>query len=239
MARLLMKLYYAFTVPISIVFILHSRSLHPPYHLTWWRRVVFGLRAVRNKHSIPTGTSYKTALVLALKLFEMPPEVEGVVMECGTWKGGTSATLSLACKIVGRKLVICDSFEGLPKSDPVDRQGGYAVGEYCGTIDEVRQNITRYGDISVCEFVKGWFNETLPKFNQKIALAFLDVDMESSLNTCVLNLWPHLHDEGYVFIDEYVGVDYCALFYSERFWKENFNRTPPGLIVSDVLRPRA
>jgi hypothetical protein len=36
--------------------------------------------------------------------------------------------------------------------------------------------------------------------------------------------------DGYVFIDEFAGTDYCALFYSERYWKEHFDRTPPGLI---------
>jgi hypothetical protein len=39
----------------------------------WWKRIMFGLRVVRNKQSIPTGGSYKTALVMALKLFELAP----------------------------------------------------------------------------------------------------------------------------------------------------------------------
>jgi hypothetical protein len=226
-----MKLYYLCTVPISLVFLLHSARIHPAYRLTWLKRIVFGLRVVRNKHSVPTGTSYKTALVMALKLFEMPPEVPGVVVECGTWKGGTAASLSLACRIVGRKLVVCDSFEGLPQGDPLDREApGYQPGDYRGALDEVRANIARYGDIGACEFVKGWFRNTLPNFDQKIVLAFLDVDLEASLDACVRNLWPHLHDRGYIFIDEYVGTHYCALFYSERYWEKYFGRTPPGLI---------
>jgi hypothetical protein len=231
LAKTVFLVHYLFTIPASFIFILHSARIHPAYRLTWWRRIVFGLRVVRNKHRIQTGTSYKTALVMALKLFELPPDVPGVVVECGTWKGGTAASLSLACQIVGRKLVICDSFEGLPTGDPLDREaGGYSPGDYCGTIDEVKANIDRYGDIKWCEFVKGWFNETLPHFDQPIALAFIDVDFEASLDTCVRNLWPHLVDDGYVFIDEYVGTDYCALFYSERYWQQHFKRTPPGLI---------
>jgi hypothetical protein len=231
MARLLMKFYYLITIPVSLAFLLHSTRIHPAYRLSWWKRIVFGLRVVRNKHRIPTGTSYKTALVMALKLFELPPEVLGVVVECGTWKGGTAASLSLACRIVGRKLVICDSFQGLPAGDPLDREaGGYQTGDYCGTYDEVRANIARYGDIGCCEFVRGWFQDTLPNFDRQIVMAFFDVDLEASLETCVRNLWPCLDNEGYVFIDEYVGTDYCALFYSERYWSEQFARTPPGLI---------
>jgi hypothetical protein len=33
-----------------------------------------------------------------------------------------------------------------------------------------------------------------------------------------------------MFIDEYVLLDYCALFFSERFWRAHFETTPPGLI---------
>jgi hypothetical protein len=74
---------------------------------------------------IQTGTNYKTHLAMALKLFEMPPDVKGDVLECGTWKGGTATNLSLACRIVGRKLMIFDSFEGLPQGDPRDREAKF------------------------------------------------------------------------------------------------------------------
>jgi hypothetical protein len=119
---------------------------------------------------------------------------------------------------------------GFPQ-ETLDRQaGGYQAGDYCGTYDEVRANIVKYGDIGVCEFVKGWFQDTLPNLDQRIVMAFLDVDFESSLDTCVRNLWSKLDNGGYVFIDEFGSTDYCALFYSERYWKEHFNQTPPGLI---------
>jgi macrocin-O-methyltransferase TylF-like protien len=231
LARLLMKLYYLVTIPFSLIILLHSRKIHPAYRLTWWKRFVFGIRVVRNKHSVRTGNSFKTALAMSMKLFELSPDVQGDVVECGTWKGGTAASLSLACKIVGRKLIVCDSFEGLPVGDPLDRcAAGYQPGDFCGTFDEVHRNITKYGDISRCEFVKGWFENTLPHLDRKIVLAFIDVDLEASMNTCMLDLWPLLDNDGYIFIDEYVDLDYCAIFYSERFWKEHFDRTPPGLI---------
>jgi O-methyltransferase len=231
MPRFLMKLYYLLTIPVSIFFILHSERIHPAYKLSWRKRITLALRIVRNKHRIPTGTSYKTSLVMALKLFELDPAIPGVVIECGTWKGGNAANLSLCCELVGRKLLIFDSYQGLPPGDPLDREApAYKIGDYCGTIDEVRSNISRYGSLGACELIPGWFCDTLPKLHQPVVLAFLDVDLEASLDTCVRNIWPRLRPEGYMFIDEYVGPDYCALFYSERYWKENFDRTPPGLI---------
>lgn len=227
----LVALYYLLTMPISIVFILKSRRIHPAYKLTAWKKFRLGMRFFRNSIRIPTGTSYKTHLAMALKLFEMPPEVSGDVVECGTWKGGSAANLSLACRIVGRKLKVFDSFEGLPEGDALDREAKhYKRGEWAGTLEEVRSNIEKYGASECCEYVRGWFKDTLPSLRSPVVLAFVDVDLEASLDTCVRYLYPNLTATGYVFIDEVWTLDYCALFYSERWWRENFGRTPPGLI---------
>ena len=168
---------------------------------------------------------------MALKILEIPPTVHGDVIECGTWKGGSAANLSLVCKIAGRKLIIYDSFEGLPVLDPDDRESKfYNQGDYFGSLDEVKKNINKYGEIGCCEFRKGWFKNTLPFHDSPIVLAFLDVDLEASIDMCVRSLWPYLTEKGYIFIDEVVGLNYCALFYSEKFWDKYFQRIPPGLI---------
>jgi O-methyltransferase len=139
---------------------------------------------------------------------------------------------------VGRRLKIFDSFEGLPAGEAGDREARYyRSGDYCGALEEVRRNIGRYGAIETCEFLQGWFKDTLPQLRSPVLLAFLDVDLEASLHTCVRNIWPNLIEEGYIFIDECVGVDYCALFFSERYWKTHFDRTPPGMIGAGTGLP--
>jgi len=190
-----------------------------------------------NKFRMQTGTSYKSHLAIALKILETPPEVAGAIVECGSWKGGSAANLSLICRITGRKLKIFDSFEGLPASLETDRQAVYAIGDYCGQLEEVKSNIQKYGDVECCEFIKGWFEDTLPTLNEPVLLAFLDVDLELSLETCVRHIWPHLVDKGYIFIDEYVDLNYCSIFWSEEYWKRYFNQTPPGLIGAGVGLP--
>ncbi len=175
---------------------------------------------------------------MALKILEVSPDVEGDVIECGTWKGGSAANLSLVCRITNRKLRICDSFQGLPEGDPRDRQAsGYKKGDFCGTLVEVKRNIQRYGAIESCEFVQGWFSDTLPHLSRPVLLAFLDVDLEASLDTCVKCIWPLLTSAGYIFTDECVGQDYTALFFSERWWWENFEQRPPGLIGAGTGLP--
>jgi O-methyltransferase len=238
MIRTLMKVWFVLTVPVSILFILASTRIHPAYRMGWLRRFGLGLRMFRNQLRIRTGTSFKAHLAMALKILEMPPDVPGDVVECGCWKGGSSTNLSLACRIAGRKLIIYDSFEGLPPGAPGDREAsGYEEGDYRGTLDEVQSNIRRCGAPECCRFVKGWFADTLPGHESPILLAFLDVDLEDSLDTCVRALWPHLTPGGYLFTDECVSTDYVALFWSEKWWRENFDTTPPGLIGAGTGLP--
>ena len=60
---------------------------------------------------------------MALKIFETLPETEGFILECGTLKGGCAANLSLVAKMTNLKLLVYDSFEGLPEIIQADREG--------------------------------------------------------------------------------------------------------------------
>ena len=233
-----MKSYFVLTAPVSILFILNSGRIHPAYRLSGLKKYWLGVRMFWTTVRVQTGTSFKAHLAMALKILETPPDVAGCIVECGAWKGGSSANLSLVCRIVGRKLKIFDSFEGLPAAQPGDREGkNYRPGDYSGSLGEVRANILRYGALDCCEFVNGWFRDTLPPFDEPVLLAFLDVDLEDSLHTCVRCIWPRLVNSGYLFTDECVGTDYVALFYSETWWRKYFNRTPPGLIGAGTGLP--
>jgi O-methyltransferase len=221
------------TWPATVLFLLYDPRHQPAYGLTWRRKIQLAYRMWRTTRHVTTGTSYKAHLAMASKLLEVPPEVDGVVVECGCWHGGSTANLSLICDAVGRDLIVYDSFEGLPPPEPGDRYAKHeATGMLKAGVDEVRENVRRFGVLERCTFRKGWFEDTLPDHAEPIVLAFLDVDWQASLDDCVTNLWPHLTDKGYVFIDEFVLTDYCALFWSERYWRTRFGTTPPGLIGS-------
>ncbi len=230
-SQALRRAYDVISLPVAIVFLLNNRRFHPAYGLTWWKRISLGVRMFRNTRRIPTGTSYKAHLAMAEKLFEMPPSEEGIVVECGCWKGGSSANLSLICDIVGRDLVVYDSFAGLPAAPANDKYAWKeAEGAFRGDLEVVRDHVQRFGAIDRTTFRKGLFQDTLPHHTEPIVFAFLDVDYASSLHDCVVNLWPHLTEHGYVFIDEYIRLDYCALFFSERWWARHFDRPPPGMM---------
>ena len=126
-----------------------------------------------------------------------------------------------------REPVLYDSFEGMPPPDPRDQYANpMAEGFLKAEIEQVRENVRRHGVIQRCTFVKGFFSDTLPHHEQPVVLCFLDVDFQASLHDCVLNLWPHLTEKGYLFIDEYVFANYCALFYSDTYWRKYFDAAP-------------
>lgn len=226
------------TLPVTMAALLYNKHIHPAYRMTAWRRLRLAWRIYRNQFRILTATSWKAHLAMAAKLLEIGPEVEGVVVECGCFLGGSTASLSLVCDIVGRQLIIYDSFEGLPAPAQGEK---YAIpgstGGFRGELHLVQENIRKGGVIERCTFRKGWLKDTLPHHSEPIAMCFWDVDYQDSLHTCVINLWPHLVEGGYVFIDEYVLVDYCSLFFSERYWRQYFGTTPPGLIGSGTGLP--
>ena len=65
-------------------------------------------------------TSPGQHLVLVNEILGLPRSLRGDVVECGCYCGASTANLSLACALTGRKLIVCDSFEGLP--NPKDEE---------------------------------------------------------------------------------------------------------------------
>jgi O-methyltransferase len=219
------------SMPLTVWFLFENRDIHKGYGMTWLKLFRLTWRMYRNTTKVFTGTSYRAHLAMLIKLLEIPPQTKGVVVECGCYLGGSTANLSLICQAIGRELIVYDSFEGLPAGDTNDIIAtATTTGFLKGPLDLVRANVTCYGAIEVCQFRKGWFSDSLPSHSEPIALCFLDVDFQMSIHQCLVNLWPHLIDEGYLFTDDYTILDLCAVFFSEEFWRREFNRTPPGLI---------
>lgn len=235
-ANFIRRSYNFLSTPLAIFFLTYSRKIHPEYGMSWPKRMWLGLRFSRNYTRVRSGTNWRAHLVMAMKLLEIPPTVKGAVVECGCWKGGATVNLSLICKITGRELKVYDSFEGLPPPTPGDLvaqnsfKNGFMPGVFCGTLDEVRENVRRHGALEACSFHKGWFKDTLQHHEGPIVMAFWDVDFYASLHDCLLHLWPHIVDSGFVFLDEYRDVPYCSVFYSEKYWSKYFSCAPPGLV---------
>jgi hypothetical protein len=106
----------------------------------------------------------------------------------------------------------------------------YERGMYAGSLAEVRSNVQRFGDISVCSFHKGWFSDTMPSFDQPCVTAFVDVDLRSSLETCVQTIWPLLVEGGALFVHEARHREIASLFYDHDWWEQIVGAPAPGLV---------
>ncbi len=121
---------------------------------------------------IPTASTPLENLILVTAVLNLEHEREGVVVECGTYKGGRAANLSLACEISNRNLIIFDSFSGLPEPAADDRDhftatgvaGTYEKGFWGGELEEVRSNISQFGSVKRCRFVKDTSMKLFPIF---------------------------------------------------------------------------
>jgi len=187
-------------------------------------------KMLRNISRIQSATSMMEQLAIVTAVLNL--EVPGVVVECGTFKGASATNLSLACGVAKRELWVCDSFEGLPEPAHYDRvhqcpgwTEHYERGQYHGTFEEVRANIERFGNLSRCHFLKGYFSDTLPSFRQRIALTFCDVDLVESLRDCLVYLWPQMEDAAVFFTHEAQDKAIVSLFRDPQLWDK-----PPDLI---------
>ncbi|MBN1316973.1 MAG: class I SAM-dependent methyltransferase [Anaerolineales bacterium] len=189
---------------------------------------------------VPIGTTPTDGLFLAEMLLNV--QAQGDIIECGCYAGGSSAKLSLVAKLLNQKLIVFDSFEGLPiveqyflrdqhcrRSD--DWVTDWSKGRYAARLDEVQSNIERFGDFSVCTLVKGWFNETLTPGNlpDKVSFAFADVDLANSARDCFVAIWPLLLDHGVYVTHDTAYIKVLQELYNPQLWREQFKSIPPIL----------
>ncbi len=124
--------------------------------------------------------------------------VSGDILECGAFKGGSTICLSWMCKYFGITLYCADSFEGLPD---YDGGGYYKKGDFCGSLEEVSDNVRKYGCLDNVVFIKGYFAQSLKCFNKSLSLLWLDVDMEQSVVDVLDNMYGCLSNNAVIFCD--------------------------------------
>lgn len=223
---------------------LFSSSTGSQYSVSLGAKIRLAWKIRRNRRRVQMGSSYYEQLLMVTRILRIPSSAKGCLVECGTWKGGSAVNLSLAAALCNRKLHIFDSFEGLPAPTAGNENYGgigersyvtYASGDYRGTLDEVRSNMTKYGKIENCVFHKGYFSETLPRFQEACVFAFLDVDLVESLHDCLLSLWPTLGEDCYIFTHEARDSQIASAFFDHSWWGASLGVAAPGLVGAEVV----
>ena len=145
--------------------------------------------------------------------------IQGSIVECGVWKGGSMMAALLAMKEQRRKIYLYDTFEGM--SEPTKDDESYKNEsakeaflnkddywkriECYSTLKEVEHNIYSLGyPKNEINFIQGKVEETIPgTIPEKIAVLRLDTDWYESTMHEMVHLFPKLVQGGVIIIDDY------------------------------------
>lgn len=191
---------------------------------------------------IPSATNLNLHLYVIDKLFSCAHNFDlnkSFIVEAGVYKGAMTCSLSIAAKMLGTKLIVYDSFDGLPdvkrKENIVNyyhikKSSFYKKGMYRGNYQEVIKNVKKFGSYESCIFRKGFFKNSMKNSREKIFFLFLDVDLLSSTMDVIKNLWKNVLDNSYVFTDDASDLDLNRIWFDKQWWKKNLNQKSPGFI---------
>jgi hypothetical protein len=164
-------------------------------------------------------------------------ESPGCIVECGCYRGGSSAKLSLLASATNRKLYVCDSFAGLPEvrendgrfNTPDHEAVTFSQREYAAGLADVQSNVERWGDPSVVHYIPGFFDQTLPELDVRPALIFADADLIDSMRAIIRFMWHRVVPGGRVFMHDMnlVGLVYGVTDGS--WWLQDVGCNPPPI----------
>jgi O-methyltransferase len=180
-------------------------------------------RFAKIQHAVPS-PHYPSELVTVAQAIVERRDLPGDVAEFGVFKGSSAAKLSLACRAAGKRLLLFDSFEGLPEPEPddvehqIERPRRFARGEYAGSLDEFQAAIRSFGAPDVCDYFVGWFSDSTAGFSTELAVAFVDVDLTASTREAIAAAWPNVVPGGILFVHDATDAKLGSLLDSEEFW---------------------
>lgn len=225
---------------------LFTKEIGAEYGITWWAKLRLLVRFRNNTKHIETLSGLSEHMELAAAILSVPRAVIGDVVECGCYRGGSSVNLSIVCALTGRRLLICDSFQGLPDPRDYDRShlalhanatDNYEKGRFAASLETVKRNLAQYGNLEVCDFSVGFFDETMPQLRRPLVAAFLDVDLIDSLRPCLRGIWPLLRNRSRLYVHEARDLALVFTFFDVSWWRTNIGEEPPGFIGSGVGLP--
>jgi O-methyltransferase len=185
------------------------------------------IRQVRPYSMVPDAGLRKT---IDLAIAAIEDDRAGDLVECGTWKGGSTFAMLLAQRQRFGKILkpvwMFDSFQGLSPADERDgpmaleyEANAFAPGNHDNCIaplDGIRAAIASFGftdeDIRI---VPGWFNDTIPSqisdlATEGIALLRVDCDWYEPVHRVLVHLAPLVNEECPIILDDYYAWDGCA-----------------------------
>ena len=197
----------------------------------------FEFKALLNEVSEYTMTSNLRIFALYQSIkYIINNKIEGDIVECGVWKGGSMMLVAKMLKKVNliKTLYLYDTFEGMTNPGEFDYASNLKKNKnnhasmlikrdsnlLClSSLDEVMNNLfsTNY-EKSRINFIKGDVKDTLQRDTpSNISLLRLDTDWYESTLIELNTLYPKLNKGGIIIIDDYESWEGCKKAVDEYF----------------------
>jgi O-methyltransferase len=183
------------------------------------RKPVFdAILSVKRERKMETTAIDAYQLVTAARSTAKLP---GAAAEVGVFKGATARLIMEA--LPNKTVHLFDTFEGLP-----DSQDGLDKGQFCGTLEEVRQ----YLNDPRVQFHRGYFpRDTAHEIeHERFAFVHLDVDYYDGTLAALEFFWPRMVTGGVVLTHDYIWLPGPTKAFDEFFR----NRVEPVIELSGI-----
>ena len=150
-------------------------------------------------------------------------QIEGDIVECGVWKGGSMLAVAdtlISMGVKDRFLHLYDTFEGMstPTDADMDFSGRKADNILSKNQDKEENLVWAYSSLNTVKntlglsaypkekinYIVGKVEDTIPgNIPEKISLLRLDTDWYESTKHELINLFPRLQTGGILIIDDY------------------------------------
>jgi O-methyltransferase len=216
-------------VPAALAFIFHQTK----FPTKFFDRVKLVFAFYRISYFVDCPHTEHELLSIARQILNLT--VPGIIVEAGAFHGGSTLKLSLVAKLCARELFVFDSFEGMPENTETHgksifgREHRFPKGSHAVQLEEVKQNVSRYGDIKRCQFFKGWLSDTLPKLQEPVAAACMNVDLVQSTKDGIKYLYPLISKGGIIFSQDGHFPWIIKLLDDNTFWQKEIGVAKPNM----------
>ena len=229
----LYRKFYYLPKDIPMAFNFLSNSTKSP--TTFSQRFNLVCQFYRISYTVDCPHTENELINIAKQILDLGPRVEGVIVEAGAYKGGSTSKLSLVAKLCNRELMVFDSFEGMPSNDEAHgksifgREHHFPKGSHAVPLDIVKKNIEKYGDINRCQFYKGWLSNTMVNFKKPVAVTCINVDLVQSTKDCLKFMYPLITSGGIIISQDAHFPWIIDLLKDDSFWKNEIGIEKPKM----------
>jgi len=160
----------------------------------------------QNRHTNAGDIIRLWSLILNIKQI-LSEGIAGDFAELGVWRGNTSSVLAYFANKFNRRVMLFDTFEGFNEMDLKGIDSNKSMAFANTSINIVKNLIGQ--DSNVCEFVKGYFPQSIldSHSDRKYAIVSLDCDLYEPMRAGLNFFYPLMPKGAIFFLHDYADWD--------------------------------